>query len=298
VGDAVQQVKEGDAEVVGHDRAVETPPLAEDTGEHLRVGRDRHTVDLGVRVHDAAGVAVEDSHLERDEQHIRELPRAGVDRSEVASGPRGGVAGEVLDRRVDPLRLQADDVRGAQAADEIRVLGDALVDPPPTRIAYDVQHRRQALMDAQRPHRGADRRAHPRDQFAVERGAPGQWRRVGGRLPGRESGEALLVHDRRDAEPGPGNEVALELPQPGRAGGRIDRPGAVRSGQMTEPVPGELPQRRGVTELALQRSDRLAVLPLPEADELRDLLGQCHPAQQISDAGLAVVGTVPAVGPP
>ena len=192
-------MQERHAEVVGDDGAVEAPLLAQHPGEQARVGGDRHAVDLGVRVHHRAGVAVEDRHLERDQQHVGDLAGAGVDRGEVAPGTRGGVADEVLERGMHALRLQAPHVRGANRADEVRVLGDALVDPSPPRVADDVEHGCESLVDAQRPHRLPDRGAHPLDQLRIERRAPGERRGKGRRLPGREPGQALLVHDGGDA---------------------------------------------------------------------------------------------------
>ena len=82
----------------------------------------------------------------------------------------------------------------------------------------------------------------------VEGRTPRQRGREGGGRPGRQPGEALLVHERGDAEPGPGDQAALPLPQPRGPLDRVDRPGAVRPGQVAQPVPGGLvepgPRRR------------------------------------------------------
>ena len=98
-------------------------------------------------------------------------------------------------------RLQAAHVRGADGADEVGVLADALVDPAPARVADDVEHGGQALVDAECAHGVADAPGRLLDQLRVEGRAPGQRRREGRRLPGGEPGEALLVDDGRDAEP-------------------------------------------------------------------------------------------------
>src|SRR6185369_8440469 len=97
----------------------------------------------------------------------------------------------------------------------------------------------------------------------------------------REPGQALLVHDGGDAQPGALHQVALERPEPGGAGVGVDRAGAVGAGEVAEAVAGELGQARDAGELALQRCDRLAVLLLPEADDLGELL-----LQRVEDAGL------------
>ena len=53
-GDAVQGAQEGDAEVVGDDRAVEAPGLAQQAGEQLAIGGRGDAVDVGVGAHHAA----------------------------------------------------------------------------------------------------------------------------------------------------------------------------------------------------------------------------------------------------
>ncbi len=284
--DVVQQVQERHAEVVRDDRPVEAPLIAQHAGEQARIGRDRYAVDLGVRVHHRAGVAVQDRHLERDQQHVGDLAGAGVDRGEVAPGTRGGVADEVLERGVHPLRLQAPHIRRTDGADQVRVLADALLDPPPPRVADDVEYGCEALVDAERPHRLPDRGAHPLDQLRVEGGAPRERGGKRGRLPGRQPGQALLVHDRRDAEPRFGDQPALERPQPAGPLGGVDRPSAVRAGEVPEPVAGELFEAGDGAELALQRRDRLTVLLLPEAHDLRELLFQRHLGEEREDAHL------------
>ncbi len=54
-------------------------------------------------------------------------------------------------------------------------------------------------MHAERGHVAADRRGHPLDELGVEGGPPGDGRRVDGRAERGEAGQALLVHDGRDA---------------------------------------------------------------------------------------------------
>ena len=143
-----------------------------------------------------------------------------------------------------PGSLQAADVRGAERADEVGVLADALLDPAPAGVADDVEHGRQALVDAEARHAVADRGAHLLDQLRVEARAPGQRGREGRRLPGGQAGQALLVGDRRDAEPGVGDQPALGLPQRAAPGRRLDRAGAEHPGEVAEPVRRELLELR------------------------------------------------------
>ncbi len=154
---AVHDLEERDGEVVGDDDAVEAPPLAQQAREVLGARGHRDAVDVGVGVHDRADAALDHGHLERREEDVRHLARAGGHRGVVAPGPRAGVADEVLERRVHAGALQPAHVGGADRADDVRVLGDALVDPAPAGVADDVEHRRQALVDAELPHRLTDR---------------------------------------------------------------------------------------------------------------------------------------------
>ena len=101
----------------------------------------------GVPVHDA-DAAVADGHLERREEHILDLAPARVDGRVVAPGLRRRVADEVLQGGVHAGRLQPAHVRRPDGADEVRVLGDALLDPPPPGVTDDVEHRRETLVHA------------------------------------------------------------------------------------------------------------------------------------------------------
>ncbi|MBW8706149.1 hypothetical protein MBT84_41690 [Streptomyces sp. MBT84] len=69
-GDPVQCPQEGDAEVVGHDRAVESPDIAQQPGEQILVGRRGHAVGVVVGTHDGPGSALADRHLEGRKQDV------------------------------------------------------------------------------------------------------------------------------------------------------------------------------------------------------------------------------------
>ena len=136
---------------------------------------------------------------------------------------------------------------------------------------------------------GADLRAHPLDQLRVEARPPAQRRRVHGRLPGGQPGQALLVHHGRDAEPPGRHDLALAAGH--RAGAR--RPGltgAVPYGRVSCPIPSLISVSQaaaGAAEVMLMRRDRAAgrVDVHPDAGELGDLLRDGHPGQQIAVPG-------------
>jgi hypothetical protein len=286
-GDAVHDLEERDREVVRDDRAVEAEPVAEQVGEQLAVRRDGHPVDLGVRVHHAPGTAVAQRHLERRQVHVGHLAGSGVHGRVVPPRLRRRVPEEVLQGRVDPGGLQPAHVRGAHGADQVGVLGDALVDPPPTRVPDDVEDRREALVDAELPHRGTDRGADLLDELRVERRAPRQRRRERRGLPRGEAGQALLVHERGDPEPGLALQAALFGPEPGGTLVGFDRTGAVDAGELPDAVAGDVRQGAALLHgrhLALHGGDD-AVLVEPVADELGDLLVEGHHGEQGVGAG-------------
>ena len=253
------------------------------------VRRRRDAVELGVGVHDRPRAAVADRHLERRQDHVGELARPDRDGCQVASGAAGRVPREVLQGGDDARALEPPDVGGADGADEVRVLTDRLLGATPAVVARHVEHGCEPLVHARGPHRGADPGGHLLDQLGVEARAPGQRHRVGGGAPGGEPREALLVHEGGDAPPVRGDDLGLRRGQRPRARGGVDRRGAVRAGQLAEPVADDLgPAEAVVGHLGLVRGDAgtARVGSDPEADQLRELLLEGHPGDQVVDLGL------------
>jgi hypothetical protein len=146
----------------------------------------------------------------------------------------------VLEGRDDPAGLQPPHVRRAEHRHQVRVLAHGLLDPAPAVVADDVEHRGQALVHADRGHVPADRRGHPLDQVGVEGRAPGDGRRVDGGAVGGEAGQALLVHQGGDAQPGAVEHDALLADHLGRALGHRQRGAAVDPGEVAESVPARV----------------------------------------------------------
>ena len=208
----------------------------------------------------------------------------GVHGREVAPRLRGGVADEVLERGVDAGRLQPAHVGRADGADEVGVLGDALLDPPPSRVADHVEHRREALVDPERAHRGADQRAHLLDELGVEGRTPGERGREGGGVPG----DSPVRHSSWTRAGMPSRvPVTSRRCHPHSHRGpldRVDRAGPVRPSRWPEPVLGDLLEPGGPAELALERRHGLAVTLVPVAHDLGELLLEGHPAEQVDHA--------------
>jgi hypothetical protein len=165
--DTVQARKMRNALVVRDHDAAEAELAAQQAGQQRPVRRDRHAVDVGVGGHHRSR-ARPDRHLERRQDHVGELPHPHGHRSEVAPGPGRRIAGEVLEGRDDPRRLEAADVGGADQADEIGVLADGLLDPAPPGVACDVHERGEPLVHAYPVHGPADGGRHLRDGVRVE----------------------------------------------------------------------------------------------------------------------------------
>ncbi len=293
-GDAVQGLEEADAEVVGDDRAGEAPLLAQEPGQQLGVRRGRDAVPLGVRGHHRARPALAQRHLEGRERDVRELADAGPYRCQVAGARRGGVPGEVLERGDDPGRLQALHIGGADRADQVRILADRLLHPAPARIAYDVQHGREALVDPGRAQVVADPAGHLLDHGGIPGRAPGQRDRIGRGLPGGEAGQALLVRDRRDAEAAGLGDTALGAGQCLRAERRVHGGGAEGAGELAQAARDQLVPVMVHAHVVLVRSDSVAVRrgAHPHAVQLGGLLLQGHPGEQVVDAGGGGQGVV------
>ncbi len=220
------------------------------------------------------GLAVAHHHLERGQQHVGELPGADRHGRQVAARPRRRVPDEVLERRHDPGCLEPAHVRRADGADQVRILADGLLDAAPSGVAHDVEHRGQPLMHADRAHVGADAARHLLDELGVERRAPRQRHRVGGRAVRGEARQAFLVHERRNAEPARRDDALLQPGERLRPERRIDRRGAEGPRDLAEPLGQQRIEIHGAGHLVLVRGHVGAVIrgADPDAVELGDLL--------------------------
>ncbi len=295
-GEAVQGLQEGDAEVVGDDGSLEPPGVAQQPGQQRLVGRGRHTVDVGVGVHDGAGAALAHGHLERRQQDVGPFAGAHGRGGEVAAGAGGGVADEVLEGGDDPGGLQAPHVRGADGADEVRVLADGLLHPSPAGVADHVEDGGEALVDADGPHVAADGGGHAAHHVRVEGGAPGQRHGVGRGAPGGEAGQALLVRDGGNAEAAGGGDAGLGAHEGERAEGGVDGDGAEGPGELAQSGGDEDVEVDGLLHVVLVGGDLAALVggAHPHSVELGDLLLEGHRGdERVDSGGDGVVGVVP-----
>jgi hypothetical protein len=131
--------------VVGHDHAVEAELAAQELVEDGGAPGARDAVDRGVRVHDRGQAGVPDGCRERLGVHLPQLAWSEVDRRVVHAALGEAVAEEVLaggdHARPEVVALEAAHVRRPHPPDQVRVLAVGLLDPPPARVARDVEHR-------------------------------------------------------------------------------------------------------------------------------------------------------------
>ena len=202
-------------EVVGHHHPVEAQLPAQQVGEQLRGPTARQSVDAAVRAHDRGQARLPDGRCERLRVHLAQLSRPDLHRGVVAPSLREPVGKEVLARGQDPAGqvagLHAPHVGRSQGAHQDGVLPVALLQPSPSRVSGDVQHRGQAVA---RPD-GEQLAAHgPRDRFDqgwVPTAGEAEGLGKDGRPPGAVAGQGLLMDDQRDAQAGALHDRPLYL---------------------------------------------------------------------------------------
>ncbi len=219
-------------------------------------------------------------------------------RPEVAASLAPRVGAEVLERgdhaAGEIVALQPAHVGAHHEPRQVRILGDALLDAAPARVADHVRHRRQRLVRAQRPHLAANHGPHSLHELGIPAGSIVQRRR---KLRGplrHHARQRLLVGDGGDAEARVLQQVALELVHGAGAPFGLDRARAEGSREL----PHAVAQQLGHVEAARGPAAAGPVLagvarrPEPDGEELRDLLLERHAFQQV---GGALVGGEPRI---
>ena len=255
-GDAVHGREERHRPVVGDDGAGEPPLVAQQLGEQPGSAAGGHAVDLGVGVHHRAGAAQRERHLERRQDDVQQLAAAHRHGAVVAAAREAEYPAKCLSVAMTPALCRPRTYAGAERADQVRVLADGLLDAAPAVVADHVQHRGEPLVHADaRPCPGRSPRP-SRSTSSGSKVAPQASGRVDGRAPGGEPGQALLVDERRDAEPAGAHTIRCCRTSSARALGRRHRGAAVDPGQLAEAVPARLLQRRAPAgEHVLHRRD-------------------------------------------
>ena len=142
------------------------------------------------------------------------------------------------------VALQPAHESDAHAGDKVRVLAERLLEPPPARVATDVEHGSEALMRTSRTHLLSYGGGELLDERRLPRARKADRLREDRCVARHQPGADLLVDDGRDAEPRLLDEVALQEVRELR---RFVRPPAARprdARDLTEAVPEEVRRDR------------------------------------------------------
>ena len=268
-------------EVVGDDRAGEAELAAQQVVEDQLRPAARDAVDGRVRVHDGREAGFGDRGAERLGVHLAQLARAEVHRRVVHPAFGQSVAEEVLAGRGDTVgevALHAAHVRDAEPRREVRRLAVGLLGATPARVARDVEHGRERVPRAGRDHLVADDAA---DAFDAGPGSHALASPIacGNCVASRAHSPAVLSSCTIAGMPSRVSSTRkrwIAFVNAARSRGRspVDAPMRVIS-----PMP--------CASSALRRRDRERVvldeLGRPHAAELRELLVERHPGEQLFD---------------
>lgn len=286
---------------VGHHHPVESPLLTQDAGQQLAVGGAGQAVELVVRGHHSGrpGPYPRQRGLQVD---LVQFPGAQFGRRAVAAADRRALAREVLedDRRPvrrDPLTrcpLRAAHQRLGEPCRQVGVLTEALLRPPPARIADQVERRHQRHVAAPRPQLGGGRGDGLLVEPRVPGGSDGQVHRQQGAVQRLVAVRHLLDHEDRHAQPGVLDHVALDGVGDARPLRRADarlgghpRPGvrALQAVQRAHPAErGDLGAER-LGEPVPAGGPLVGVPAVHPLVDLPHLLGEGHPCEQVAHPG-------------
>ncbi len=238
-GDSVMSDEQHHGEIVGDDDAVEAELVSQQTGEDRRVACARDPVHGRVRIHDRLQPGVADGGGERLRVHLAQLARPELHRRVIHPALRECVPEEVLSGRDDTVveaALQGTDVRGTDAAGEVRVLAVGLFDASPTRVARDVEHGRERLARADGDELLPDHVGDLGDERLVPRRGQPDRLREHRRTTGAVTAGRLLVDDDGDTKARLFDGEPLDLVHQRGALGRQQSRGRTDTGDVADAV--------------------------------------------------------------
>ncbi len=169
-------------------------------------------------------------------------------------------------------------VRRSHARDEIRIFAQRLLDTAPARVARDVEHGRQCVVRADRPHLRLDDRRHLLHDLRVPRAGDADRLREARRAQRHVAAAALFVHHRRDAQ-------ARIVDQPLLDG--VRQPRAIRRAQVARPADARDladAMRHQTSGFWLGEGKAVQQLEHPGAAKLADFFRDAHLGEQVADA--------------
>ena len=138
--------------VVAHHRATESPLLAQDRAQQVRVRAGRHPIERVERAHHGRRTRIHGRLVGR-QVVVAQLLLRHVDRVVLTASHGRAVPGEVLHgrghlvQRAEVAALVAPDLRRGDRRTQERVLPRSLDHAPPARVPADVDHRVEGPLD-------------------------------------------------------------------------------------------------------------------------------------------------------
>ena len=267
---------------IGGHVALEAPLLAEHPVEQPRIDVRRNAVDLVVGSHYAAGVRLDDRGLESREIELADDSLGVVAGRGVGSTLRRPVHGEVLggghnvvavDRKAGAL--EARDGSHGHARTEVRIFTVGFLGSAPARVARQIEHRREGLLDSGGRHLIGGGVEHAIDQRRVPGAGQSQSLWEAGGAVRHKPVQRLALEDLRDTQAGLLDQVSLDCVAQDGAVARAHL--RIRAVEAEERLTGGL----GV-ELAGGVDDLDGLLRALRG-QLRDLLFERHAGQQVRD---------------
>src|SRR5689334_2293817 len=134
--------------VITDDKPIKLPLVSQNLRERKRIRRRRHTIDRIERTHQRPDTSI-DSSLERRQIDLTQRVLGKIYRVVVPTTFRGAIRYEVFCTREDLvcgaviITLKPTHTRARKRGAEKRIFARAFTDASPTRIACDVDHRRE-----------------------------------------------------------------------------------------------------------------------------------------------------------
>ena len=186
---------------VAHDKALETPLIAQDPGQGEMVARGRHAVETVECAHQGGGAGI-DAGLVGGQVDVSQGRKTDLGSVVVAAALGGSVPHVMLETGRNPAGLPiAGSLKpahrgGSQKAAQPRILPGPFGDASPARIAGNVHHRGENPVDAGGGRLGCGDRLGPLDELRI----PGAGQPEGNRKRRAESVDRVEAEDQRNAE--------------------------------------------------------------------------------------------------
>ena len=300
-GDMMDAHQLVDTRIIGHHRAAEAPFPAQHIAQQPAVHMARHAVNLVIARHHRIDAGALHHLREGRKEILAQLALRHRGRPHIGAAFGLAMAGQMLERRehlagaqiARPAGpLQPLDRSDPHLADQIGVLTIGFLDPPPTRVARDVDHGRQHHRHAARPYLAGDHAVHLPHQGRVPGGRQRDRLGKAGRAHRCIAMQPFFMKQDRDAQACLSHRPFLQRIDQRHGLARITAARHARADRaFGVGWPREMSQAMGIARrqlghIKLQPIVEDLDLAFPNGGDLRDLLVQRHARDQVVDARL------------